>query len=190
MSKKIAKLPAASFLSNQIANTRAALYESWLSELPAGTFQQFLEKGIEPLLQKFGYSLGFTRQDQIRMLRGWAFGHVQIQRQSKHYNDTVTILRCAHCGGEEEYDWFLNTIPLDAWYKIADTWFATDFLDDSDPGMAQRVDLPRLVWHMISLESSKAHHLWLNVLQDTMDQEDTIYDDSNIAFTGNRRTFS
>lgn len=181
---------APGFVSAQIRTERQELYASWISEIPEGYFQRFLEEGIKPLLANFGYRLGLSSNECGSMLRSWAFAHVQTQQQSKNYGKYITILKCAHDGEQDEYDWFLHKISNEDWNSLSDHWYSTEFLDDSDPGVYQRLDLPRIVWHMISLEGSRAHQQWLDVVMDGFEQDDGIQEDSNVAFTGNRRTFS
>lgn len=181
---------ATGFVATQIRNDSQKLYQNWICHIPEGYFERFLEKGVKPFLSHFGYRLGFSANERIKMIRAWAFAHVQIQRQPKKYGCHVSLLKCAHDGGDEEYDWFCHTIGQDDWDSLAEQWYSTDFLDDSDPGVYQRLDLPRVIWYMISLEGSRAHQQWLDVVMDGIEQEDGIQEDSNIAFTGNRRTFS
>jgi hypothetical protein len=190
MDKMLANHAATQFVKTQSQQEKKGLYEKWLSEIPAGWFEVFITNGLIPFLTRFGYALDFSLEEQIKMVRAWAFAHVQTQRLSRYHNSYVTLLRCAHTGGDEEFDWYCHTISPLAWETFAKKWAEVDFLDDSDPGFRQRVDLPRLVWHMISLNKSRAHRVWLEILQDCMEQEDTIQEDSNVAFTGNRRTFS
>jgi hypothetical protein len=181
---------APGFVSSQLRTERQELYSSWISEIPENYFKRFLEQGIGPFLDNFGYRLGLSSNQRISMLRAWAFAHVQTQQQPKYYGKYITLLKCAHDGGDEEYDWFLHTISQEEWNALSDHWYSTEFLDDSDPGVSQRLDLPRVIWHMIALEGSRAHQQWLDVVMDALEQEDGVQDDTNIAFTGNRRTFS
>jgi hypothetical protein len=181
---------AVNFVKGQLKEEKKGLYEEWLSELPAGWFEVFITNGLVPFLARFGYALDFSLDEQVKILRGWAFAHVQIQRLSGYHNSHVTLLRCAHSGGDEEFDWYCHTISPLAWETFAKKWAHVDFLDESDPGHHQRMDLPRLVWHMISLNKSRTHRVWLEILQDCMEQDDFVHEDSCVAFTGNRRTFS
>lgn len=181
---------AMGFVADQVRAERQQLYSSWISEIPENYFERFLEKGVQPFLTAHGYRLGLSSNERVHMLRAWAFAHVQTHRQPKHYGKYINIMKCAHEGGNEEYDWFCHSIDEDDWDALTKEWYSTDFLDDSDPGVSQRLDLPRIVWHMISLEGSRAHQQWLNVVMDSVEQDEGIQEDSNVAFTGNRRTFS
>jgi hypothetical protein len=184
------KTAAPAFIHSKIQSEKHELYTAWISEIPENYFERFLEKGVKPFLARFGYRLGFSQLERVRILRAWAFAHVQTQRLVKYHGNYITLVKYAHEGGQEEYDWFTYIISHDDWDALAQEWYSTDFLDDSDPGVSQRLDLPRVLWSMISLEGSRAHQQWLDVVMDTADQEDAIQEDSHIAFTGNRRTFS
>jgi hypothetical protein len=181
---------APGYINAQVCSERQELYSNWIHEIPEGYFARFLEKGVKPFLTRFGYRLGFSLPDRIHILRSWAFAHVQTQRLSRYYGNYITLMKCAHDGGNDEYDWFRHTISEDDWDTLAEEWYSTDFLDDSDPGVSQRLDLPRVLWSMISLEGSRTHQQWLDVVVDAAEQDDGTQEDSNVAFTGNRRTFS
>ena len=181
---------ATRFVASQVRTEHKKLFNSWISEIPDGYFERFLEKGIIPFLAKFGYTLGLSHSERISMISSWAFAHVQTQRLPKYYGNYIRILKCAHTGGDEEYDWFCHTIEQDSWDTLCETWYSTEFLDDSDPGVSQRLDLPRIIWNMISLENSRTHHKWVDTVLESAEQDDAIQEDNQIAFTGNRRTFS
>ena len=169
------------------------LYKEWRSGIPDGFFKRFIKEGIEPFLRGYGYTMNISYSQIEQFCKEWAFAHVQIQQKSGE-DLHRTFLKIYHYGGEEEYDWFSFTIPSDDWSDFTSKWSYPEFLDDSDAGYAQRMDLPLFVWRIIDLESSKRHHKWLEFNNDNDDGDDHVIipsilnPDEGRAFGGDRRT--
>jgi hypothetical protein len=165
----------------------------WLHGLPDGHIERFVEEGLTPFLKKYGYKSCYDRKEQEKACKEWAFGHVRIQQKGPDLYDRFFI-KCAHNGGEEEFDWYVHTIPLEEWETLAMKWSASEFLDDSDAGYAQVIDLAQFAWQLIHLDSSPNHIRWKAIF------ESSDYDDEYIvashaqptedtgAYGGDRRT--
>ncbi len=182
--------PAFRFLAKQRASARSTMRQHWLASLPDGVIERFITRHLEPFIESKGYCLGLSLRDKVRFIRSWAFSHVEATHTPSFlHTPEVTILYCNHYGGEEEYDWYCQTISTDDWQTFCEQFHWPELLDDSDAGIKQRADLFRLVWHMIDLDNSKQHLYWLdNVYEE--EEEEELYQDDNLAFTGSRRTFS
>jgi hypothetical protein len=168
------------------------MYREWRAGIPEGFFKRFIKVGIEPFLKGYGYQMNTSYSQIEQFCKEWAFAHVQIQRKGGESLQR-TFLKAFHDGGEEEYDWFMFTIPSDDWMEFANGWSYSEFLDDSEAGYAQRMDLPLFVWRILDLAGSKRHHKWLEF--NTDDDEDEIVflqavqtNDEGRAFGGDRRT--
>lgn len=182
--------PSFRYMAKRRAEERRTQRQSWLASLPDRVFETFLTKYLDPFVRSKGYCLGLSLRDQVRFLRSWAFSHVEARHTtSTMRTPEVSILYCHHWGGEEEFDWFCQTITTDDWQEFCSQFAWPEFLDESDAGLAQRDDLFRLVWNMIDLDNSKQHLYWLDNVWDDEEEEELIQDD-NMAFTGSRRTFS
>jgi hypothetical protein len=158
-------------------------YEKWLNGLPEGWIDEFVEEGLQLFLKKHGYVLGFNSEMRAKIIKYCLYGHV------KRPHDYLEYLHCAHHGGEEEYEWYLDSISLDDWASFMNEWKADEFLDDSDGGYKQRLFLPQIVWNCISLDSSKQHHKWLKTIYDEEETEEQFQNDDNQAYGGDRRTY-
>jgi len=102
---------------------------------------------------------------------------------------------CYHSGGEEEHAWFLFKIPSHEWLDFANQWSTHGFLDDSDAGHSQSMDLPIFIWHLINLQASPSHHEWVRH-NDTMNYQDELQgifhsntEDSHHPYGGERRPY-
>jgi hypothetical protein len=147
------------------------LYSSWFSELPEGHCSAFVEWGLRPMLKRYGYSLGETPKRIARWVEEWAFAHVVLQHSPPKPMLERVFSRCLHSGGEDEFDWFCQQIPSDAWHTLCTQWSAPEFLDSSDAGAQQCADLQHFAWKLIDLQISKAHTKYMNALT-TMNQVD------------------
>lgn len=182
--------PAFRFLAKRADVAHKTRRNTWLSGLPNGVIERFITNYLQPFIESKGYRLGLSLQDQVRFVRSWAFSHVEATHKSSFlHTPEVTILYCNHYGGEEEFEWYCQTIPTEDWQTFCEQFTWPELLDDSDAGLNQRADLFRLVWNMIDLDNSKQHLYWLDNVYDDDEEEELIQDD-NLAFTGSRRTFS
>jgi len=152
----------------------------WNYCLPDYHVENFITNGIIPFLKKHGYILGFSTQKVIHYCKVWAFNY--SVRNEKEF------IFWAHDGEDEEYDWYCHTIPIDDWEKLCKTWKEHEFLDDSEAGYRQVVDLHWFIWQCISLESSPQHHKW-TIMNNEIDEEDYWIHDENQAYGGDRRTY-
>jgi hypothetical protein len=169
-----------------------SLYDDWRPGIPRDFFKRFIHQGLQPFLARYGYSLNQSWDQLERYCAEWAFAHVQMQRYKQQFKQR-TFMKQFHTGGEEHFDWFQFTIPYEDWETLADAWKCPEFLDDSDIGIAQRLDLSMFVWNLIDLVCSKRHIEWLQFHEDG-DEDDIQYlqpqftADEGHAFGGDRRT--
>jgi hypothetical protein len=168
-------------------------YWSWFSALPIGHLKMFIEKGLRPFLRKHGYELIQPTSKCCKAVSTWAFSHVQVEHQkSKDYVPILPVSVNTDC--EEEWDVFCLAISYEEWTILCDEWFADEFLDNSDAGLAQRNELPYFVWRIVYLDSSPTHHKWLDnmAIQEQADEEiyGIVYvpEEQSQAFGGDRRT--
>ena len=167
------------------------MYKEWRAGIPPGFFRRFLQEGVKPFLAKYGYALNESWEILARYCGEWAFAHVQIHRR-KHEFLQRTFIKSFHDGGEEEFDWFQFTISNDDWEELANQWMCPEFLDDSDVGLDQRIDLPMFVWKLLDLYGSKKHIQWMYINEDN-EENDIQYlqpqqTQEEQAFGGDRRT--
>jgi hypothetical protein len=172
--------PASKYLATLKKKVEAKKYSEWIDCLPINHIESFLIYGIKPFLKKHGYVLGFSDEKMVSYLTRWAYNIV-------NKNNKVFVL-LAHDGGDDEYDWFRYTIPLDDWEKLCESWKALNFLDDSSTGIKQKIDLQDLIWACINLDLSKEHIKWLNMNSELEEEEIWIYEDSHV-YGGDRRTY-
>ena len=169
-----------------------AMYKEWYAGIPDGFFSLFVKHGLTSFLKRYGYEMNQSTPQLIQYCKEWAFSHVHIQRK-KHISLQRTFLKIFHNGGEEELDWFLFSIPPDDWDAFADQWKCPEFLDESDAGYAQRMDLTLFVWNIVDLVNGRQHAKWVQ-FNETGDEDDIAYTqtainpDEGAAFGGDRRT--
>jgi len=173
--------PSFKFMKSLQKHKRRELRNAWLNDLPEYWLEDFMNEGVLPFLKKFGYTLGFSEEMRVKYCRAWAYAYV-------HSSD-VECIQWAHEGGDEEYEWYRNTISEDTWNLFAKEWCAIEFLDDSDTGLKQLSDLSWFVWHCISLENSLCHIRWQQMIDDEEVQEDYLMNDDSYAYGGDRRTY-
>ena len=172
--------PAASYILSLKKREDTKLYNKWFNGLYEYHIESFVAFGLKPFLTKFGYTLGFSDKKMIQYCKLWA-GNIAINNNKK-------FILWAHNGGTNEFDWFSYNISIDDWYTLCDTWKDCEFLDDSDAGFKQALDLQSFIWQCISLEASKQHRRWLDINTD-LEEEDHWIHDENHAYGGDRRTY-
>jgi len=148
-------------------------YEQWISEIPLNYIVHFVEQGLLPFLKLHGYTIDYTVDKIASCLEEWAFHNVLITQYGSLYK-YVSYLTCTHHGSEEEKEWYHHCISTEDWFNLCSTWAVTEFLDDSDTGRAQQLDLSNAVWHLISLTNSPSHHKWQHHM-DLLNYQDDEY---------------
>ncbi len=168
-------------------------YKNWVAGLPDCHVEAFVEQGLEPFLKRRGYHPGYVTQTITKACKEWAFAHVRIRRNGPDCYDRFFI-KTANTGGEEEFDWYTLKIPFEEWEALAAEWWAPEFLDDSEAGYAQIIDLAQFAWQMIHLESSSSHLHWKAKIEG-YEQDDDYHPSSapqatedTSAYGGDRRT--
>jgi hypothetical protein len=169
------------------------LYWNWFYKFPEGWIEKFIEEGLVPFLEKHGYAVAYSKKEIVNYCKSWAFGHVQISLNKSKLLE-VSFLKTKNFGGQDEYDWFTYRIPSDEWIEFVESWSELEFFDDTGAGESQKVDFPLFVWHILLLESSKAHQDYLYFMNiDGFEQEEEtnyqpLYQDEQGAYGGDRRT--
>ena len=178
-----------SFIKQRYEYEKTLLCKEWKNNLPVGWIEEFICDGLVPFLKKKGYTIGFEINDCIQYCYQWAYAYVEIYAQrSKGLNRY--FLKSANTDNQEEKDWFNLQFDDEEWSSLADFWVASEFLDDSEAGYAQRLDLSEFAWQLVDLNQSKAHWKWLDT-GDAEGGEDVDYlplHEESIAFGGDRRT--
>ena len=150
-----------------VARAKARLQEEylcWKDGLPDQHIERFVEEGLRPLLKRHGYYSSLIPQNLAKACEEWAFAHVQIRRKGPDLYDRF-FMKCVHYGGEEEFDWYTHRIPFETWDAFRKQWTAPEFLDDSDAGYAQTIDLAQFAWQTIHLDSSPSHIRWKAIIE-------------------------
>lgn len=180
------------FLKGRVEKDKQMRWKTFNRGVSSAHVRKFIELGLKPFLDKFGYTLGFTIDDCVAYCKQWVFAHVECQSvyNPKH---SIQFLRRAHNGSAEEFDWFLGIISPDDWFTLCDEWAASQFLDDSDAGEKQRIDIPWFVWNLLALENSKAHTRFIEFMYSEEDYDDDGHyggagDDGLGSYGGDRRT--
>lgn len=173
--------PAQVFLSKRRNDEHSALRREWKKELPQGWIAHFLENGLIPLLKARGYTIGYSLLSATQYCSEWASCHVLVKHY-KNQNLLIVHKKNINKGGLEEQDWFFHNIPIEDWFALCERWSAHEFLDDSDIGCEQRMDLPYFAWHLVSLSSSRAHQKYLDWLSGS--DENTFLDEESTPFSG------
>lgn len=139
-------------------------YLKWSQGLPENHIRDFMVNGLEPFLKRRGYSLGYTPKTLTKACKEWAFAHVRVQQKGPDVYDRF-FGKCAHNGGAEEYDWYIHSISIDEWETLCMKWVSPEFLDTSDAGYAQMIDIAQFAWQLIYLDSSPAHLRWKEYIE-------------------------
>jgi hypothetical protein len=156
----LARSPAQAWIIRRRNEEYTALRKAWKKELPQGWITRFLEEGLLPLLKIRGYIIGYSLLSASRYCSEWASSHMLVE----HYkNENLVIIhkKNSNQGNQDEQDWFFHNIPSEDWISLCERWSTTQFLDDSDVGYAQQMDLPYFAWRLVSLSSSRAHQKYL-----------------------------
>lgn len=179
-----------------VARAKARLQESytcWKDGLPDHHIERFVEEGLRPLLKRNGYHVALIPQTLAKACKEWAFAHVRIQQKGSDMFDRF-FMKCVHYGGEEEFDWYMYNLPFEKWDDLCQEWAAPEFLDDSDAGYAQMIDLAQFAWQTIHLDTSPSHIYWKKTIEQADQDEDYTpilqtqpIEDSG-AYGGDRRT--
>jgi hypothetical protein len=185
--------PAQRFTAAQRISELGGWYWSWFLELPDSHLKRFINKGLVPFLRMNGYVLIQPDQKCINALSSWAFSHVQVENQKSNMYEPY-LPQSPNIDYVDEWEEFCNRISYDRWMTLCDEWFATEFLDTSDSGLAQRNELPYFVWRLVYLDGSPAHLKWLDNMATQEQADEEMYgivhvpDEQTHAFGGDRRT--
>ena len=181
--------PAGKFLTARAKDKRNKAYSEWRAGVPLTHILDMVNSGLRPFLAKYGYTLQNDTPKVAGCILNWAFAHVWVQ-QNRSKGWEVHFQNCSHTGGPEEFDWYCHRIPIDAWTNFCTAWATTEFLDDSDAGRAQCVEFYECIWHLISLNASRAHQIWLDTVYEETDDDEqgAVYHQEEHAFGGDRRT--
>jgi len=148
-------------------------YEQWKSDLPENCIHQFVQYGLLPFLKNHGYVINNSVERIASCIDDWAFHHVLVTQYGSKYK-SITYLTCEHNGGHDEKDYYHHRISTDDWFGLCSTWASTDFLDDSETGRSQQLDLSDAVWQLISLLDSPSHKKWVHHM-DSLNYQDDEY---------------
>jgi hypothetical protein len=185
---------AQNFVILQYKKNKNSEYLNWLNNFDTHFFSDFVQEGLIPFLNKYGYSVSLHTNTVIKFLKEWSFAIVYTQtHKSFCLNREYTY--CFHNGGMEDFDHFTFKISPDDWEDFLDAWRHTEFMDDSEAGFEQKSEFYMFAWRIIDLYNSKVYFKYLQ-LQDTEDDYDDNYHginhghDENQAYGGDRRTYS
>jgi hypothetical protein len=174
-----AALIPSKFLKKREEFNKNKRWNLWKRGITNSHIQDFIQYGLTPFLDSYGYSVGMIIRDSVSYCKHWAFAHVEKESNYRPINE-ICLLRCAHNGEQDEMDWYFHTIPSEDWHVLCENWQTFEFLDNSDAGHAQRTDLPFFAWKLIHLNSSRAHMLYLNFIDAGEELcEDNIYNQSS-----------
>jgi hypothetical protein len=181
--------PAASFTQQQRKKERQAVYSAWRAGVSDTWLHRFVETGLRPFLLFFGYKLNVNDAHVVKCIRQWAYGHVLVQRYPSQGLE-VRFSQGIHPADREAFEWYQSQISLEQWETLCDSWKTTEFLDSSDAGYAQRLDISNCMWYLVDLYGSKSHKKYLDTLpyEDYDEQHIVQHQDDSHAFTGDRRT--
>jgi len=185
------RFPAQQITQKYKYDVQNHFYTEWISDLPDGHILHFVERGLIPFLKHHGYTINYSISRVFSCIEEWAFHHVLLTQYSSKYK-SITYLTCEHDGGNDEKDWYHHIIETETWGKLCSSWAATDFLDDSDTGRSQQLDLSDAIWNLICLESSPSHHKWQQTMDALNYQDDTYtwnqyYTDESGPYGGERK---
>jgi hypothetical protein len=182
------------FLKGRAEAEKKDRCRSWTRGFPEGHILEFIKYGLEPFLVEFGYKIGYSYKECAAYCKQWAFAHAEIQNRYKP-NQTVQFLQCAHNGSREAFEWYLGIISPDDWNSLCTEWSGERFLDESDAGHAQRIDIAWFVWNLLSLDNSKAYHKFVEYMSSEEDMDDEIHyvagfngEEGSGIYGGDRRT--
>lgn len=183
--------PAAKYIAAQEKAHRLEIFRAWQAGVSNEYLLHFIEKGLRPFCEAYGYKLLKEDHRVLKCIRAWAFAHVWVARNS---SKTLYINYgwSENDGYEEAYEWYRSRIDTDEWMKLADLWQMTEFCDTSDVGIRQRDDLLECVWRLLDLNGSPEHSKFLASCP--YDDSDEEYghipqqEESAQAFGGDRRT--
>jgi hypothetical protein len=188
-------LVAQNLVSSRHKNNKYSEYNAWLNNFDDTYFHDFINKGLRPFLERFGYKLSLQTSTVVKYLKEWLFSIVYIKNHSS-FDLNRQFIYCFHNGGMEDFDYFMFKISPDDWDELLDAWQHTELFDDSDAGHDQRAEIHMFVWRIIDLYNSKSYIKYIQ-LQDSDDEggDDNIQtihhtSDENTAYGGDRRTYS
>jgi hypothetical protein len=188
------QVPAVAYKTNMLLKKRHAKHNAkqksqWMTGVGWNWIIDFIQYGLEPFLNARGYHLGYSHSKAVDYCASWAFSHVRAKQIAPAA--TVRCMKTYHTGGDAELDWFLLQIPYEDWEQLCYEWNSSEFLDDSDAGMAQQADMPFFVWNLLTLATSPAHGKYLQMMSEEYPEDDDggyhAIDDAG-AFGGDRRT--
>jgi hypothetical protein len=186
---------AQSFVSLHYKKNKQLEYLNWIQNFDKDFFYDFVELGLIPFLNRYGYSISLQTQTLVQFLKEWAFAFVYTQHH-KSFQLYRNYTYCFHNGGMEDFDYFTFKISPDDWEDFLHQWRHTEFMDDSEAGFEQKSEFYMFAWRIIDLFSSKTY-IKYSQLQDEYDDlyDDNYYSsaqpvDENLVYGGDRRTYS
>jgi hypothetical protein len=187
---------AQNLVSSKYKQAKKQEYLSWVNQFNPNFFYEFIENGLIPFVNKYGYSICLSSDTLVKYLQEWAFSLVYINHH-KSFQIERDYVYCFHNGGMEDFDYFTFKISPDDWNEFLDVWSESEFFDDSEAGFDQRAEFYMFTWRVIDLYNSKTYKKY--IMQQEADDE--YYDDNGIflshhtneesmAYGGDRRTYS
>lgn len=167
----ITRFPAQQITQKYKYDVQNYFYRQWISELPSDHVVHFVQYGLLPFLKKHGYTIQYNVNRIASCIEEWAFHHVLLTQYGSKYK-SITYLTCDHDGGPEEKEYYYHCISTDDWLGLCVSWAETDFLDNSETGRSQQLDLSDAVWHLISLVESPSHIKWLQHMDSLNNYDD------------------
>ncbi len=180
--------PVGALLKSRAKAKRQQLYMDWRAGVPTDHMYSMIHS-LRTMLKQRGYMLMDSDDKVAKSILQWAFSHVWVHRNPSKDLE-INFVQSNHQGGPEEYDWFCHKISLDEWFTFCQAWATTEFLDDSDAGRTQCRDFSECIWHLIALNSSHAHNVWLDTVCDEFsdDEQYAVHHQEDYGFGGDRRT--
>lgn len=189
-------LVAQNLVSSRYKNNKYSECSAWLNNFDDTYFHDFVDKGLRPFLERFGYKLSLQTSTVVKYLKEWLFSIVYVKNHSS-FDLSRQFIYCFHSGSMEDFDYFMFKISPDDWDELLEGWQHTEFFDDSDAGHDQRAEIHMFVWRIIDLYNSKSYIKYIQ-LQNSDDEggyeDNTIMynntSEENTAYGGDRRTYS
>lgn len=190
MRKKMS-FPASKWATGRAKEARQEEYAAWRTGVTDEWLAHFVEDGLIPFCEKYGYRLFGSTSDLVQKIRQWGFAYAYCAHRPSQ--KLYCNYKYENSKAGDDYVYYHHKISAYDWQEFAEAWNAPEFLDESNAGLAQRVELSTCVWHLIDLDSSPAQRFWAeNVYEADSDDEVTGFlnpMDDQQAYRGDRRTY-